>query len=331
MAASEPICARKTFRESAMARPPDVAAGIAPRGGAERDEERLAEEARGVDGEAAVRHADRRVALDGGGETRPEVAGQHQLVSGAQELVPDHRDVEVGDDAEEPVAAHRQAEELGVHGGGARQEVAGGQHEAEGADSRAEGTVGHGPAVGVHGERAGDAEVVVRLHDGRREAEGIEGGDDLSPARAGGDAAGHGAGVDLDVRRRAVDIEGHRDAVARERPAAHRVARGAYRDGAALGRRGLQLGAERVEPGLAGGRARAPVAGIPGGFESAGVVECEAVGGSLRDRRRGPYQPDSGSADQYRATRDQGSLPASGASVTRTAFCPAPTRAQGSD
>ena len=59
------------------------------------------------------------------------------------------------------------------------------QHQAQRAHCGAEGPVGHRPAVGVDAERGRDPEVVVRLHDGRREADAVERGDDVVPARAG--------------------------------------------------------------------------------------------------------------------------------------------------
>ena len=265
--------ARNRHHETARRR-----GGRRPRHRTEGDQERLAQEPLRIDREAAVRHPDGVVLAQDRDHARADLAGGHQLVGRFQQRVLDHRRLDVDDDAEEPVAAHHETEELGVLGRRAGDEVAGGEHHAAGPDRRPEGTERDGPAVRVHAQGRRDAEVVVGLHHRGREAQGIERADHLAPPCAGGDPVGLRGAIDVDPRTgRRLHVEGHRDPVADERLTPHRVPRGAHRDGATLGRRRLQLRAEGTQPCVAAHLFRPPVARDRDGIEATGIVEDERL------------------------------------------------------
>ena len=286
----------------------------------ERDEQGVAEEVLGVDGEAPIRHPDRRIARDGRDHARAQQGRRHQLVGHAQEVVVGQGDVEVGDDAQQPVAAHDQTEEVGVLAGRAHEEIAGGQHQPEGADGRAERAVGHGPAMRVHRQRGRHAEVVVGLHHRGGKAQRIERGDHLAPPRASGHAVGPGGAIDLDPRLRpGLHVEGHGDAVTDERLTAHRVPGGADGDGAALGGGGLELRAQRVQPRAAGHRRGTPVTGDRCDVEPAGVVEDERGIAALGSGRDGAQERSGGAGAEQRAARERLQRTPSGRTVTRCA------------
>ena len=161
----------------------------------------------------------------------------HALEARPHERVRHHLDVEIEQDAHEAVAAHRQREQLGVLRARTGEDAPIGEHQADRANGRAERPVGHRPAVSVHRERAGHAEVAVRLHDRRRPADRIEGFDDLIPACARVNAER----LSGTIRLAAVDLEAYRRAVARQTLAAHRMTRRAHDQGPLAGRGLLQF------------------------------------------------------------------------------------------
>ena len=80
---------------------------------------------------------------------------------------------------------------------------------------------GHGPAMGVHAEGRGDAEIVVRLHDLRGKPQRVEGRDHIRPARPGVDLVKPVGRVRLDRRV----LQGDGMALARDRLPPHRMTR----------------------------------------------------------------------------------------------------------
>lgn len=182
-----------------------------------------------------------------------------------------------------PVAPHRQREQLWILGERARDELARGEHQPEGAHCGPEWPVRHRPAVRVHGQRRGDTEVVVGLHHRRREPLRVQRAHHLAPAGAGGHAIALGPGVDLDpASGRRFHVERHRDPVTRERLPAHRMPGGAHADGSSLGGGRPQLHPQRGEPSLARRLRGAPVVGDRHGVEPTGVVQDEELGIVLR-------------------------------------------------
>ena len=79
------------------------------------DEQRPLEEAIERDVHAAVGHLDRRVRREPLREQRAEVAAARSSSKvGVEQRVRHHVELELGDDAEQPVAAHGVAEQIGV-------------------------------------------------------------------------------------------------------------------------------------------------------------------------------------------------------------------------
>ena len=243
----------------------------------------------------------KRVVLNRRDEMPGEVLGGHDRVVGLEGEVLDHVDLELQNDADEAVATHRQPEQLLVLGPRAVDDRPVRQHQPQRAHRGAERPVGHRPAVRVDAERGGDAEVVVGLHDRRREADRIERGDHLLPADAGVDQIGPGGRVRLTAR--AVEREG--DAVARQALAAHRMPGRSDGDRAALGGSRLELLAQPGdEVGLLVGL-HDPMAKHRRRAQAARVVEDDA--GLCRGNlgKRGIESSDGAGLDQA-APRDAG-------------------------
>jgi hypothetical protein len=215
-------------------------------GGRVADQERLVEKARTVDVEAAVDHGFRRI-LDGGEEGGHEIGRGQRGEVRREALVRDHLDLHVHDQADQAVAAHGQREEVRVLGAGRGDERPVGHDHADRADGGSHGAVGDGPAMGADGEGRGDAEIVVRLHDGGAVAQGVERGDDVGPARAAVDAVGAGGRVGLDPGV----VHGDGGAVPGDGLPAHGMARGADVHGASVGAGGGELGPERLDQWVA--------------------------------------------------------------------------------
>ena len=145
----------------------------------------------GVHVEPANRHRDVAVLL----YPRPEAAdivacGNEERRLGDVSGVGDDAQIDVENDPEQPIAAQRQAEQLGIVVAAATHDLTVRLQQTEGFDRRGDGRPVVLPAVTVDADRAADAEIVGRLHDRHGQAASVEIGDNVRPAprnqRAGG-------------------------------------------------------------------------------------------------------------------------------------------------
>ena len=258
------------------------------RGRAVSHHQRVVEEGLARHRHAAIGHDQRLVVVDGAGEAFGEFLRRHPFEFRLQQHVRRHLDVELDDDSEQAVAAHREREQFGILGARALQQRAIRHHHADCLHGRSERAVRHRPAMGVDAERAADAEIAVGLHDRRREALGIEHADHVPPAIGGGGAIGLRRRIDL--QRAAVEAD--RGAVAGQALAAHRVPRDCGRHRPLGFGRFLQLGADARDHVVPAGVREFDVLEDRGRAEAARVVEdrallgCRARGRSERQQRR---------------------------------------------
>ena len=127
----------------------------------------------------------------------------------------------------------------------------------------------------VDAKSAGDAEVVVGLHDLRREAERVELGDDFRPARASRHTIDLVGRIDFEPGI----VESDRHAVARQALAAHRVAGGPYGDAATRISRRLELRPQSLDPRALAIAYRPPMLDDGRWIESARVIQQQPFAG----------------------------------------------------
>ena len=130
----------------------------------------------------------------------------------------------------------------------------------------------------VDGERAADAEVAVRLHHGRREAERVERLDDVAPARTRACAIG----LRPNIRNARGRCERARNAVTRQALPAHGMPRATHRDGTVLRSGIFQKRAKLREDGVILVRTNDDVLGDGRGAQPARVVEDNRLRRGLR-------------------------------------------------
>jgi len=100
-------------------------------------------------------------------ETGADVASADFFERRREQRVGHHVEFQFGDHAEQPVTAHGVAEQIGILGARTGDLGSVRKDHRQGLDRRAAAAERHGPPVGVDRERAGNAEVVVGLQDGR--------------------------------------------------------------------------------------------------------------------------------------------------------------------
>jgi hypothetical protein len=222
-----------------------------------------------------VGHQRMRVVLDRRHERLGECVAGHQRDRPLEHDIRGHLDIEVDDHAKQAVAAHREREQFGIFVARAFEQRPVREQQTQRPHRRAERAIGHGPAVGVDAERAGDAEIGVGLHHFGRKAERVELGDDVPPPRARRNAIELVGGIDLEPGI----IESDGDAVARQALSAHRVARRAHGDPPARSLRRFQLATQILEQRVARGAAGPHMLGDRRRVEPAGVVHDDTLFG----------------------------------------------------
>jgi hypothetical protein len=237
------------------------------------------------DAEPAVGHADVRGTVRFRLEAFDVILRRDDLHLGPVAFVGDNAEVHVENDAEKPVAAEDERKELRVFGPAASRDRAVRFHEAQRFDGGGDRRVVVLPTVAVDADRAADAEVVVRLHDGRGKSMGIEKRHDVGPAGAGADAQNPLVRLQVHAPKRQ-HIED--DAAGVDRVPAHAMPRAGDRHRKLLPSRSLQE-EPQLAFGLRGLGGNGPDLRDVGAVEPARVVGLRRGGKFLHEGIMAPF------------------------------------------